>query len=343
MTSAPNLRQPSNGNKLTQSLLPLLVLMLFFSGCELFKPLNSGTADRTNNRTDDRTEEQNPEPTAEELDPIQSRRVFDPETGTYVYVDNAPTEEMDTVRWRLISEFEQPPITEEGTEIYAPRTTGDDNTSSGNSNNLNPIQQTGTTTDGSRLLTAYNVDFVLPFLSNRLGNATGDGNPPSIDDNSLWALHFYSGAQMALDDLANNQINLNVTAQDSRANANRTKQLQTTPALRNAHLIIGPYLRANVATLAEQVRNREQVLISPYSAAGGISTSNPNYVQVNPTLETHCRNILQHVLNTQNADQIVLVAGPEQINRFGIFQEEYKVLSNNVDIAPLPELVVEDN
>lgn len=339
MTSALSHLQPSNGNKISTSLLAGLLVLVLFSGCELFKPITTtpgGSGTTTNDPTTDRTEE------PDELDPIQSRRVYDPETGTYIYVSNSPTQKMDTVRWRLISEFDAPPITEDGTEGFVPILPNDPTTSNPDGSS-NAIEQTGTAGNGSRLLTAYNIDYVLPFLANRLTESDSDGGQPNIDENSEWALHFYSGAQMALDDLRSQNINLNVGAQDTRANANRVGQLQQTPTLRNAHMIIGPYIRNNVASIAERVRSQEQVLISPYSAATGISTNNPNYVQVNPTLETHCRNILEHAVNTQNADEIVLVAGPAQSSRFAIFQEAYKVLLNDVNVQPLTELIIEDS
>lgn len=338
MTSVPNRRQPLSGSKLPTAYFWILLFTIsLVSGCELFKPINSGgttTSTPDRDRVDDRVEE----PT--ELDPIQSRRVYDPTTGTYIYVQNAPTEKMDTMKWRLISEVENPPITEEGTGIFAPSVPIDPTATTGGG--ATPITQTGTTDNGSRLLTAYNVDFILPFLANRLELGDGTKNP-KIDANSLWSLHFYSGAQMALDDLQNRNVNLNVSAQDTKADPARVKQLQLTPAVRNAHLLIGPYLRNNVVEFAEQVRGKEQVLISPYSAAGGLSAGNPNYIQVNPTLETHCRNILQHAVNTQGASELILVASPSQRERFAVFQEEYKILRNDVNVPPLTELIIEDN
>lgn len=339
MTSAPSRRQPSNGNNLPATHFWILLFFITLSsGCELFKPIDSGGTSTTDrDRPDDRVLVEEPK----ELDPIQSRRVYDPATGTYIYVQNAPTQKMDTVKWRLISEVENPPITEEGTDVFTPNVPVDP-TATGNGGTTTPISQTGTSNNGSRLLTAYNVNFILPFLANRLDRG-GENSSPKIDANSLWSLHFYSGAQMALDDLRNRNINLNVSAQDTKATLERVKQLELTPAVKDAHLLIGPYLRNNVIELAENVRGKEQVIISPYSAAGGLSADNPNYIQVNPTLETHCRNILRHAVTTQGGAEIVLVAPSEQAERFAVFQEEYKILRNDVNVTPLTELTVDNN
>ena len=329
MTSAPNHQPRSSGN----SFLTFLVLAAFFaSSCDALKP-----ADPTSPgpRTDTRTEEGEDG----DLDPIQSRRVYDPTTGTWVYVQNAPTDPMDTVRWTLLSEDRNPPIVEDGSAVYVPppgTTTPDQPTGT------TPVAQTGTTPSGSRLLSAYNVEIALPFLTDRYL-----GSEDKVDPNSLWALHFYSGAKMALDEFRNRPggAAYNVTVRDTKAQPATVQRMTNAPEFTGAHLVIGPYLKGNVTTMAEAVRGRETVLISPYSAAGGISQNNPNYVQVNPTLETHLRSLIQHAYANQNPERIVLVTDddPAQKARLGYIQDEYKILTGNAEIAPLEELALDIN
>jgi len=76
MTSVPNRRPLLSGNKLLGQLL-LLSLLFTFSSCDLFKPAVTPDPDR-NTRVDDRNRGNDDE--GGELDPIQSRRVYDPET-----------------------------------------------------------------------------------------------------------------------------------------------------------------------------------------------------------------------------------------------------------------------
>ncbi|MEM7572718.1 MAG: ABC transporter substrate-binding protein [Bacteroidota bacterium] len=327
MILVPNLRLRLNGSSPLR-ILPLILLVLSLSACELFKPISQGDGDRTD-RDPDRTEN------TDELDPIQSRRVYDPETGTWVYLENAPTSTMDTVRWTILSEELNPPIVEDGSGTYVPppgSNTGEISDGSGA-----PIEQTGMGDFGSRLLSGYKIDFLLPFLANRY-NAIDE----EIDENSLWALHFYSGAQIALDQLRAEGHNLNVSAQDSEANENKVRNQLRNPAFRESQMVIGPYTRQNVTLAAEGARNREQVVVSPFSASANLSPGNANYIQVNPTLETHCREIMSHAFNTQGADQIFLVSGPDaaQQARFEIFQDAYVSLTNNPEIDPLPTISV---
>lgn len=338
MTSVPNRRPLLSGNKLLGQLL-LLSLLFTFSSCELFKPAVTPDPDR-NTRVDDRN--RGNDDGGGELDPIQSRRVYDPETGTYVYVQNAPTDKMDTVRWTTVSEDRMPPIVEDGSGAYDPGLgNGGGSTPETEGTGTTPITQIGTSPGGSRMLSGYNVDFALPFLTDRYL-----GSEDEVDPNSLWALHFYSGAKMALDELrGKGTTSYNVNVQDTKANPTKVSQLVASPEFRQSQIVIGPYLKNNVTTMADAARGMETVLISPYSAAGGVSQSNPNYVQVNPTLETHVRSLLKHAYQTQGATRIVLVTSGSagQQARLAYLQDEYKILSGNAEIEPLEELAVDMN
>jgi hypothetical protein len=150
---------------------------------------------------------------------------------------------------------------------------------------------------------------------------------------------------MALAEMRGGPVGYNVQVQDTKANANRVNELVRSPGFRDAHLVIGPYLKQNVTAMAESARGMEKVLISPYSAATGVSTKNPNYVQVNPTLETHLRSLIKHAYNNQQADRIVLVVGtnPNQQTRLGYIQDEYKVLTGDAEVEPLEVLSLDIN
>ena len=314
MTSVPSRRLPSSGNNGSLALL-LLLALLSISSCELFRPVDStrpSTTDRANRDKED-------------LDPVQSRRVFDPESGEYVNV-NAPTIPMDTVVWTDVTSQAGPIIADTSYTYVAPVPTAP---------GLPPVRQTGTGREGSRLLTGYGVDFVLPFLTDR-----NSGESEQIDPNSLWALHFYSGAEMAMDELAANDVSFDVRVQDSRASQAKLEAVIASEEFQRSQLIIGPYLKEQVGQVAEAVRGLEKVLVSPYSAATGVSEENTNYIQVNPTLETHLRALLGHAFRTQGADRIVLVAPAGERDRLAYFHDEYRLLTGDNAAEPLEELII---
>jgi hypothetical protein len=314
MISAPNRRPPSNGNRLWIALFTLLIAAPAFSSCELFKKL-----------PDESSADTRP---GDQLDPIQGSRVYDPVTGTYIIVEQTPTEPVDTIRWTDVPETAYPPITSTAGSTPA--------TPAGGSNPVTPV---GTGKEGSQLLSSYNVAVVLPFLTDRFAASR------TIDANSNWALHFYGGVQMALDELSAQGVPLNVSVLDSKADERAVAELaRGNRDLTQAHLVIGPYRRDNVALLANQFRTTGQVIVSPHSAASNVSDGNPNYVQVSPTLESHCQAIMKHAFANYRRDQIVLVAqdDPNEIARFKYFQDEYRRLTALRDTNRLRELVIRD-
>lgn len=317
MISAPSHRQPLNGNKVLsafQWMCALLFGVLLFSSCELFKPISQGGG------TD-------PKDDKEELDPIQGRRVYDPATGTFVVVQNAPTDPMDTIRWRDIPSTLEPPIYSTSAPIAQ------------NPGGTNPVTPIGVGEGNSQLLSSYNVAVVLPFLSDRYNAVDG-----RIASNSIWALQFYNGMQMAFDELNQAGISLNVNVLDTKASQSEVNSLtRFNRELNSAHMIIGPYLRDNAALLAEKARLTGAVLVSPQSASSSVSARNPNYVQVKPTLETHCKAIMQHALQNHTRDQIVLVGMDTEAEtaRFEYFQREYERLNGLEDTEPLRRLVID--
>ncbi|MEM1215414.1 MAG: hypothetical protein AAGJ82_07010 [Bacteroidota bacterium] len=319
MTLVPNRLLRSNGNN---SLLWLLLFCatLSLSACELFKPISQVTPK-------DKEEEK----AKENLDPIQGRRVYDPATGTYVLVQNSPTDPMDTVRWRDIPSSVEPPIFSTNAPVLGGPTGG------------NPVRPIGTGQNNSQLLTSYNVAVVLPFLTDRYSTVDN-----TYSNNSTWAVQFYNGMNLAFDELEQQGVSLNVSLLDSKANEREVQNLtRTNRVLNDAHLILGPYLRSNASLLAEKARNAGSVLVSPHSASSSVSAQNPQYVQVNPTLATHCEAIMDHVLARYTRDQIVLVGmdTPSEVARFEYFQREYERLTNlNPDQGlgePLKRLVVD--
>ena len=304
MISVQNLRLPSNGNRKT--FLFLLLASLSIS-CELFQPVQS-TAEKKNEDS-------------ETLDPIQGNRIFDATTGEWVVVKDMPTEPMDTVRWKEIPENISPPITSTGT--YSGTDPG-------------PIEKNNQY--GSEFFSTYNVVVLLPFLTDRFNSQSGE-----IDPNSNWAIHFYGGLKMALNELSGEGVSLNVSALDTKVDESQLGQLlRSNQDLQKAHLIIGPYRQNNIKAVADFAARSDISLVSPYSAATDLTSANPNYIQVSPTLNTHCEVITRHALSHYRPDQIVLVStdDPAEKERLRFFQEAYFRQAGSRNAEKLEEYVV---
>jgi len=315
MTLVPNLRQPLSGNNWQWIVLSLF----FFSSCELFRPVQSGAQAPTPQRT---------KPTERELDPIQGRRVYDPQTGTYVIIENAPAEKMDTVVWRDVPVNQKQIITssaeavaEDTRPVNRPTPLGTDNRTQ------------------SQKFSSYNVAVVLPFLTDRFA-ASGSGLP----QNSDWALNFYGGMKLALEQLERERVSLNVSVIDDRAAEAYTSQLLRTNAdLKNAHLIIGPYRRETARLIADFADQNDKTMVSPYTASDSVAVNNPNYIQINPTLRTHCEAITRHARRYYRPEQIVLVCRSREVERLQFFQEENARIAAGRNVRRFREYVVPES
>lgn len=268
MISVPNRLLPSNGNKIFW----LVLLFIGLSSCGVLSPAQTGNTTTDNNNPKTENEEN--------LPPISGTRVYDPVKQEWVTIQAAPKEKMDTVLFNDVSTSRIPPITMTGVDGYTPNNVG--------------------TASGEQ----YHMTMLLPFLSNRI-------NPDAQEiDNSVtnWALQFYAAAKLAIDDL-DGTVNMDVSVMDTEGSPERVQTLLGgRMEMTKANVIVGPYRRENIRLVAEFAKQQRALHISPYSAATNLTVDNPYFVQVSPSLETHCENLLQHARNEFEPEEIVLVA-----------------------------------
>ncbi len=302
MISAPSPPLPLNGNKSLGIRLIPLVLLLFFSSCDLFKkaqttPVNPQDADQ---------------------DFIEGRRVYDPELGQYVVIKDFPTEELEVIQWTDVAKEISPPITSYGSSEMA------------------RLLRTGTM--GSEFFNRYNVALILPFLAQDFDPVSRQINP-----NSEWALHFYGGARMAIEELERQNIKFNVSVYDSRGDVSAVNRLLFSEKdLRESHLIVGPYRRDNVKQVAEFAKTNDIAFVSPYSGTANLSEENPNYIQVSPTLETHCRSLVRRAKERFRDENIVLLVQDNPAERAWLrfCQEEHFLIEGSDRVPRLKEYVI---
>ncbi|MGK0364560.1 MAG: hypothetical protein ACI85O_001617 [Saprospiraceae bacterium] len=277
---------------------------------------------------------------------IKGGKIYNPETGQEEEVDYIPTN-MDTINWRRNPSSDAPPIQTNGQNNGGnsgnnPNTgdnTNPNNTGEGSANNGGQIN----TPNGipTTMKSSYDVAMMLPFVTNKFSAFDS-----KIYAKSEWAIQYYGGAQLAIDQLKGEGINLNINVLDTQGSEGKViTEISNNPAIQNADLIIGPYRSVNVRKVAQYAKDKQIPVISPYSAASNVSDDNPFLVQVNPSLSTHIEKITAHALSKFNADQIVLVVRDkaEEKARLAIFQNAHKAIKKSDDVSPFREFVIEDD
>ena len=301
MISAQNPLQLLNGNKAFW-----LVLLIFplFMGCNALRKAQTSPV-----------YEPNKDGTLEE---IQGTRVYDPELGRWVIIEEAPKEKMDTIRWTTIPETRIPPITTVGIDVPS------------------PLEPNG----GGQQLNSYQIAVMLPFLTNRLNSDDTEIN----NSVSRWSVNFYAGMKIALDELEREGLSLEVTVMDTEANpALMDRMLANRADIRNAQLIIGPYRRDNIRLAANFAKEEGIVMVSPYSASDNLTQDNDHFIQVSPTLKTHCESLINHALNEFAPEDIILVTRDVDIEKqcLDMMQDAYytKVGTRIPDTMPTAYIV----
>jgi hypothetical protein len=273
----------------------LACLLLSVSSCAWFKPAQDDKNEKVYNDDD--------------IGDIQGKKVFDPETGTWRTVREL-NEKVDTVRWTELSPERFPPIkTDPNWEGGSPSTGSSGNNNSGNNSG-------GNTANNSSNRDALNVALLLPFLSQRFDTA-------NIDKDALWAIHFYAGAKLAYDELEADGVKLNISVMDTEASTSKMTSVLRASEVQKADLLIGPYKREQVQQVAEFAKSNKKPLIVPHTAQMGMAMDNPWYIQVNPSLKSHCEAITRHARKRFRTEDIVLVARQkdEEAGRLQYFQD----------------------
>lgn len=279
----------------------------------------------------------------EVLHEIHGTIVFNPRTGNYdtVYLRNS---RIDTVDWK------NPPMKITASPIGANNIATVKSPVSNRGEKLEKVSGAvivEQTKSVAGLLSAsavrnqkkvFRVAYLLPFFTDKFSESEND-----IYEKSKWALHFYSGAKLALDSLENDNIRLEISVKDTKASEMQFKQLLLQESVMNADVIIGGETNTNVELAADFAKKNGKILISPYNPSSEMVTENPQFVQINPGLRTNCEAIMRNIRKTFTPGQIILLCRdkPNEKEALQYLQLEHLKLSAKVQV-PLKEYIIED-
>jgi hypothetical protein len=176
----------------------------------------------------------------------------------------------------------------------------------------------------------YRIGVLLPFLTGQFDEGS------AVPEKSTLALQFYAGVKVALEHLSKQEgLNLVVDVYDTGTSDADFQQLYRNSRFDKSDVYIGPIRANHVGLLAARAKANRKILISPESPSTELTTQNPDFIQVNPSLRAHCAAILRHALKQTNAEAVTLVCRERESDRLPYF---HGVNSGK----PLNELVVPD-
>lgn len=152
----------------------------------------------------------------------------------------------------------------------------------------------------------YKVAIVLPFFA--------ESDRITLNNRvAQWSFDFYTGFKLAMQKSNLEDFQIVVDVLDSKASENRVRRFIKEGELDEMDVIIGPYRSDIAPILADFVKDKSTVLISPYIAKYDHAKYNLNVLQANPSLEQHINALFSFaVLNKNPEDKVYLLVAKDK-------------------------------
>ena len=184
------------------------------------------------------------------------------------YEPQKPTTKVDTVKWKDTG------VAPKGEATTKPVATN----TSGNSGKIE-AKHSNYTPHNIVKHDKYNIVIAMPFDASTFKNVKAAPNLQAM------SVEFYAGALIALYDLKEEGLKMNVNVIDTKIR--NTEELLTSDMMRSADLIIGPLQNEEVKKVADFADKNQIAFISPFNPNSVVQVYPvPNYVQVSPTVES---------------------------------------------------------
>ncbi len=177
----------------------------------------------------------------------------------------------------------------------------------------------------------WHIGYLLPFL-------TAQSEQGSVPEKSRFALQFYAGAKLAMEDIsAEGKIRLKADVWDIQSSDEDFRTLlEGTPGIQKPVLYIGPTRTSQVEIFAEWAKKNRKIVISPETPSSGLTENNPGFIQINPSLQSHCEAITAFILEKNSPEAVTLVCRQKEQDRLDYFRNP------NAGTGVFQELVMPD-
>ncbi len=178
----------------------------------------------------------------------------------------------------------------------------------------------------------YNIVLMLPFelqQNDSLAKSLMPGSPLGMLTEI--ALDFYRGARIALDSLAARGFNADVSVVDLGDDLVAAREALRTPALQEAHLIIGPMHRGSLGVVSEHAKKNHIYLVSPNNFSNQIFSENPYFFRATASRETMLKYLANFVAIQHTKHNVLMVSSesPKDWPERKLFKQHYNAALAN--------------
>lgn len=169
----------------------------------------------------------------------------------------------------------------------------------------------------------YNIVLMLPMGLNIEPdeNGTISGNIERLRE---IAMSFYRGAALALDTLEHMGAHFDVTVLDVH-NGTDIDAILRSQAVKDAHLIIGPFQRKPLERVAQYASSKGVHIVCPVPQNNALLLRNPNLSKVQSSPNSQMRSLANHVFEKHRGENILLINSKElnDIRLVEVFKKTY--------------------
>jgi len=125
-------------------------------------------------------------------------------------------------------------------------------------------------------------------------------------DRSLAGIEFYEGVKLATDTLSSFRYNMQVYVHDINAANGNVEALISNHKLDSSNLIIGAVQSKEIPVIAQFAQKKQINFVSAYSPSDAGIKNNPYFILPQPTLQTHCKYIVNYIQKKHPNKKMVL-------------------------------------
>ncbi len=238
-------------------------------------------------------------PTTTPTTEVEKVRVYDPASGKYVLVPRDAVK-VDTIKW-----------TEDNVDPVV----------------VEKVKETNTDTPIKK--SRYDVSLLLPLNSMNYPDLESQ-----IDPKLVRFMQYYGGLRIAAKEIERLGLPVTFHSFDTESTISKLNEILKDPAVRAADVIIGPYDKENVETVAAYGLLNDKLVISPWLPAFNLESNNPNFIQMVPGLSNNADAIMKYAGEAFRNRKIFLVArnNPTEINRLLMFKKNPAIKTEDLII-----------
>ena len=211
-------------------------------------------------------------------------KVYDPKTGEEILVPRDAIK-VDTIAW---TKDPAPPIVSEDVIIN----------------------------DKPPLKSSYDVALLMPFNA---GNAEFFGDQQ--DAKLKRYIQYYAGITLAKHRIDSLGLKVTTHSFDAGNPVLPIDKLLANPQLAKADVVVGPYEKKDIESVAAYGLENEKMVVSPWLPSFSIESENPFFIQLYPSLNTHALAIMDYIKEEMPGKRVLVIArnNATETNRIKLF------------------------